>query len=319
MRTRFFLVAFVALIFSSFLLSAAKAQDADLAVSKAGPDQAAADTDITYTINVVNNGPDDSAPATLTDALPAGTTFVSLSKPASWSCSTPSTATGGTVTCSTSTLLVGTDDTFTLVVHIDAETSPGTFITNVASVSSATDPYDENDSASATTFVPGGTSADLSVTKTADADQVLANSDVTYTIQVSNDGPDPAVNAEWDDLLPSDMTFVSLAQTSGPVWSCTTPGQGSGGNVQCTKASLAAGTTSTFTLVGHIPGSATSGGTYINAVSVTSSTGDPNSENNNAEATTAVVTAAPSLTTQASPSVMLGGSISDMATLSGGA
>src|SRR5205807_4022401 len=113
------------------------------------------------------------------------------------------------------------------------------------------------------------------------------------------------------------MTFVSLQQTSGPTWSCNTPAVGAGGTVTCTNASVAAGSNSTFVLTGHIPTAEPSGTVYTNTASVSSSN-DPNPENNSAEASTSVVSAAPTLTTQASSPVLLGGSISDTATLSGG-
>ena len=43
--------------------------------------------------------------------------------------------------------------------------------------------------------------ADLSVTKTDDVDPVLANSDVVYTITVSNDGPDAAQDVVVNDVV----------------------------------------------------------------------------------------------------------------------
>ncbi len=57
-------------------------RSADLAVPKtASPDPATAGTDETYTVKVTNNGPSDNAGFTLTDAVPAGTTFVSATCP----------------------------------------------------------------------------------------------------------------------------------------------------------------------------------------------------------------------------------------------
>src|SRR6266511_4588757 len=56
-------------------------QTTDLGVTKSGPDTIAPGSNITYTITVVNNGPDDAADATLNDPLPTDTTFVSLSPP----------------------------------------------------------------------------------------------------------------------------------------------------------------------------------------------------------------------------------------------
>ena len=314
---RFFLAISLALTCSTFLLPAAKAQSSDLAVTKSGPVQAAADSNVTYTIEVVNDGPDASDTATLTDPLPASTTFVSLSSPAGWGCNLPSVGAGGNITCTNPSLSAGSDDTFSLVVHIAPGTTPGTTLTNVATVSSATDPNDENNSGTAVTTVSGGASADLGVTKTADSDQAVADSNVTYTIQVDNDGPDTSTDAQWRDTLPGNMTFVSLAQTSGPIWTCSTPTVGTGGTIDCSNSNLPASSSSTFTLVGHIPPGTGPGTSYGNQAMVLSSM-DPNSENNNSFTTTTVVAAAPSLTTAASAAIVFGGTISDTATLSGG-
>jgi uncharacterized repeat protein (TIGR01451 family) len=269
-----------------------------MAVTKtADVDQAAANSDITYTITVYNNGPDSASSATLNDPLPAGTTFVSLSSPAGWACSTPSVGSGGIVNCSNATFPVSGGDVFTLVVHIPSNAAPGTTYTNQASVNTTTfDPNDENNTASAFTIVPG-TNADIRVTKVASANQVFANSDVTYTIQISNTGPDTAASAELFDALPLDMTFVSLTQSSspGPAWSCSTPSVGTNGSVVCTTPTLAEGDLTTFTLVGHIPSGASVGTTYNNSAVGSSSTSDPDSGNNTAVAATVVANCLSSL------------------------
>jgi uncharacterized repeat protein (TIGR01451 family) len=290
MRTpiRWFVVFGISLLFCSAWLPAAKAQEADMAVTKtADADQAPAGSNITYTITVFNNGPDSADNATLKDTLPAGTTFVSLSSPTGWSCSTPAVGSGGTITCTYPSLPVTSGDIFTLVVNIPSGTSPGTTFTNQATVSTTTfDPTDENDTASAATTVPS-TSADMQVTKVASASEAFANSDITYTIQVTNFGPDVADNAELFDSLPGDMTFVSLSSPAG--WACTTPGIGAGGSIVCTNPSFAAGAGATFTLIGHIPSGTSAGTTYNNTALASSSTSDPDSSNNNAITSTVVV------------------------------
>src|SRR5204863_793953 len=119
--------------------------------------------------------------------------------------------------------------------------------------------------------------------KAVGSDQVLPICNVSFTIHVTNGSGDAATNAQINDTLPGDMTLVSFQQTSGPIWSCTTPPAGSGGTVSCTKASLAGGSTSTFVLTGHIPSAEPSGTVYDNVASVTSSS-DPNPENDSADA-----------------------------------
>src|ERR1700674_1372095 len=326
MRTliRYPLVAVFAFLLSVFLLPAAQAQEADLGVTKTGPDSAAAGSNVTYTIEVTNVGPDAAGNATLNDPLPVGMTFVSRSSsPAGWTCTDPGAGNSGSVNCTNPSLAAGSDDFFTIVAKIGSGAAPGTFFNNTATVSTTTfDPNDENNTSTAVTGVPAS-AADLSVTKSQDSDQFLPDSDVTYTITVTNKGPDSANNAALNDGLPTPgfgappMTFVSLTQNSGPAWTCTTPSPNTNGTVTCTIASVTANTTSVFTLVGHIPSGAPAGASYTNQAKVTSDA-DNNSENNGSTVTATVVSAAPTLTTQASSATTAGGSISDTATLSGG-
>ena len=114
--------------------------------------------------------------------------------------------------------------------------------------------------------------SDLSVMKSGPT-EAAANSDVTYTIEVDNFGPDAAGGAQLKDAVPAGMTFVSFAQTAGPTWTCNTPGVGAGGNVTCNIASLSAGSTSTFTFVGHIP-QGTPPGTFITNIATVSRQSD---------------------------------------------
>ena len=254
---------------------------ADLSVTKSGsPDTVAADADLTYTIQVTNVGPDAADGAALDDTLPAGTTFASLGAPAGWSCATPNVGDTGSVNCTRDAgLAVGVTQTFTLVVHVDSEVSPGTFINNTATVSSATtDPNDENNSSTASNFV-GAASADMGVTQTVNSETVVAGRDIVYNIHVTNTGPNAAVNAFLSDTLQGTLTFVSLVAPAGS--NCTTPAPGDGGTINCTRASFPA-VAADFTLVVHVPADTPEGTTFDNAVQVGADTPDPNDENNSA-------------------------------------
>jgi uncharacterized repeat protein (TIGR01451 family) len=262
---------------------------ADLGVKKVGtPDPVNAGSDITYTITVINGGPEIANAAALNDTLPAGLTFVSLAAPAGWTCSTPAPGSGGSVSCTKPIVAISSEDVFTLVAHVPAATPGGTTFTNTALISSSTfDPNDENNSSSAANTV-AGPMADMGVTKEASADEVLANSNVTYTIQVANGGPNNAVNATLNDTLPGTMTFVSLSVPSG--WTCSNPAPGAGGTISCSNPSLAPNGGEVFTLIGHVPAGTPGGTTFTNTASVSSSTFDPTGKNNNSTVSTTVVT-----------------------------
>jgi uncharacterized repeat protein (TIGR01451 family) len=314
---RFFLALAFLFISALLVFSGVNPLADDLSVTKTGPGQATADTDISYTIEVFNAGPEQGTNATLIDNVPPDTTFVSFTQTSgpTWTCSTPNAGSTGSVTCTNSALDSGADSFFTLVVHVDPSPQ-GNSITNTATVSDPNDPNDENNSSSTSAFLATA-GADLGVTKSVDSPQTLTGSDATFTIQITSGGSAAAADGTMDDTLPGNMTFVSLNQTSGPTWSCSTPSVGVGGTIHCDNSSVAPGTTSTFVLKANIPSGTAAGTTYENFVTVSSSN-DSNPENDKSDATTVSAVAAPTVTTQASPSVMLGGSISDTATLSGG-
>jgi uncharacterized repeat protein (TIGR01451 family) len=262
----------------------ALAQEADLLVTKDGPPEAAAGTDVSYSISVTNIGPDDSLSVTLNDVMPAGMTFVSSTQnngPA-FSCTDPGAGNNGPVNCTIAQLNAGASANFTFVFHIDPSTAPGVTFTNVATVSSQTfDPNDENNSASASTSTPVPPTADLAVSKSGPS-SAAAGSDVTYLITIVNSGPGAATSVQLDDTLPGTMTFVSLVQNGGPAFTCNAASP-----VVCTLASFPAGQVASFTLTGNIPVATPSGTTFENHA-IVSSSNDPTEENNQGVAVTTV-------------------------------
>ena len=136
--------------------SEGQAQSASLSIVKSdSPDPVQAGANLTYTITVNNEGPDPAEFANMDDSLPVGTTFVSLSSPGGWSCTTPDVDSGGDVSCSIDSLAVGSS-VFTLTVLVDATVANGTVLSNTATVSSETlDPDQEDNSATVATTVQG--------------------------------------------------------------------------------------------------------------------------------------------------------------------
>ncbi len=258
---------------------------ADLSVTMSDtPDPVQAGTNLTYTVTLTNNGQSAAANVNLSDTLPAGTTFVSLSSPGGWSCTTPAVGAAGTVSCSIASLAAASAPVFTLIVNVGASVADGTILSNTATASSTIDgnPGDESDTE--TTAVT--TAADLSVTKVDTPDPVNAGTNLTYTLTIINAGPSDAASVSLSDTLPAGTTFVSLSSSGG--WSCTTPAVGSGGTVSCSIPSLAAGSSPAFTLVVLVDSSFADGTVFGNSATVTSSTSDPNSGDETGSATTMV-------------------------------
>ena len=121
-------------------------------------------------------------------------------------------------------------------------------------------------------------SADLNVAKTDSPDPVLVGTNLTYTITVTNAGPNAAANAALTDILPANTTFVSLTSPGG--WTATTPPVGGTGTVSATNPSVASGLAQVFTLVVNVNIGTPPGTTLSNTASATSTTPEPNPTNN---------------------------------------
>jgi uncharacterized repeat protein (TIGR01451 family) len=93
------------------------------------------DSNVTYTVRTLNDGPDQSDALVMTDTLPAGATFVSVS-PFSGSCTSPPTGSGGTLRCTRTNLSKGS--TWTVLLTLKLHNPSGSVITNVAKVKAKT-------------------------------------------------------------------------------------------------------------------------------------------------------------------------------------
>lgn len=253
---------------------------ADLSVTNvAAPLSAIAGNTITYTITATNSGPSAAANVSLSNAIPAATTFTSLSSAGGWSCTTPAVGASGTISCTSPMAAVGTA-VFTLVVTVDPNTAAASISSTATVASTTSDPASGNESATANT--PVGTSADLAMSNTPSASNVINGQPITYTLVVTNNGPSAAAGLSLSNAIPTNTTFTAL--TSAPGWSCTTPAVGATGTMTCTSASLAPGTaTFSLTVTVDLGAPVTM---IVDTATVTATTSDPVPGNESATATT---------------------------------
>jgi uncharacterized repeat protein (TIGR01451 family) len=240
-------------------------QGADVSIVKTAPAQVLAGQTFTYGLGVTNAGPGTATGVRVTDTLPND---VTLDGPLPAGCASTG-ANPITVTCDLGTVNAG--QTVTRNINVRAPPQPGT-ISNTATVSSPNDPNTANNSSTATTVVVAA--ADLSITKADSPDPVTVGEPLTYTLTVTNGGPNQATNAVIQDILPANATFVSASP------GCTE----SGGVVTCNLGNLANGASATREIVVQ----PTAPGTLNNEATVDSDTADPNEGNNTATATTQV-------------------------------
>lgn len=253
-------------------------RQADLSIVKAVSGPVIAGRQVTYTLSVSNLGPSDAtSPLVVTDAVPAGTSFVSASG-SGWDCD----ASGGTITCRSSSGLANGASAGRIVVVLAVDSSRTADIVNTASVAGPdTDPVPGNNSSTVTS--PVETSADLSLVKTHTGD-LTPGTDGEYSFAVHNAGPsDAAAQVKVSDTLPAGVTYNSVVSGG---WTCSTSGQ----QLTCVldEGGLASGASSTFRV--SISVAADHEGAITNTARVDSPTSDPVPGNNESTDTTAPVT-----------------------------
>ena len=154
---------------------------ADLAITKTGPASLVPGTNVVYTITVTNAGPSDGAGVVVTDATPAGLTFVSNA--------------GDCLTafpCALGTVPAGATRVITTTFAVPAAYATPDPLVNTAAVATATpDPVPANNTSTVQT--PVAPQADLAITKTGPA-SVVPGTNVVYTITVTNAGPSDAAS-----------------------------------------------------------------------------------------------------------------------------
>jgi len=253
---------------------------ADLRVVKIGPATVNPGGSITYTVTVQNLGPSDATNVAVTDATPAGLTFVGNAGDCT-----------SAYPCTFATLAAGAVVTIESTYAVPADYAGADPIVNTASATSDTpDPDPSNNSSTAQTGVGAG-SADLSIVKSAPA-TVDAGGSITYTLAVANLGPSPANGASYTDALPAGVTPISAA-CGGENGGAACGGQPGivGNTVSGTVAALPSGGAVVVTIVVTAPASA---GTLTNVATVAPPAGvvDPNTGNNASSVDTQIIVGA---------------------------
>ncbi|MBI5959192.1 MAG: DUF11 domain-containing protein, partial [Chloroflexi bacterium] len=223
---------------------------ANLAVSMTVNDNTPNEGDaISFTVTVTNSGPNTDNGIQVGDALPAGFTLTG---------STPSQGSYAGGVWTVGTLTNGATATLTLNAQVNVGTG-GSILTNTATVTAASLPdlTPGNNSASASVTVQVPATADLAVSKTVDDNTPNEWQIVTFTVTVTNNGPDTDNGIQVDDSLPPGFWLMSDTASQGSyfggVWNVGT---------------LTNGATATLTLDAWIWGG-TGGSTLTNTATIT--------------------------------------------------
>lgn len=260
--------------FTTNIVSTPVAGIADLRITQvASPASVPAGSTVTYSSTVTNLGPNTASAVLTTNTLPAGETFSTLTLPAGTSCS----VLGRVVTCTTATLANGASIVIPITASINPGTAAGTLVNSATVSSNTTDSTTGNNTATTSTTVTRN--ADLALTKTGPS-SVVAGSQPTYTLTVTNLGPSSATSTTVTDTLPTGLTRVTTTPSQGL---CSATGQ----TISCALGTIAPAGTATVAVKVTVAASFT-GASITNTASVANTTPDTTPGNNSASKTSTV-------------------------------
>lgn len=220
---------------------------------------------VNYTIEVGNTGSFNASSVRVNYAIPAGMTFISAT-PSQGSCSN-----SGTLVCSMGNLAVGGRATIQLTVM---PTITGTIESAVQIAMNEADVNSINNSSTYRVRIVELIS-DISVFMSGPS-SVSRNSNVTYKIDVTNNGLANSAGVTMTDTLPSGMRFVSVSTTQGSCSGTTT--------ITCNLGAMSYQAKASITIVAQ----ARTKGTFTNTARVSSLTKDPYTYNDSYKVTTTV-------------------------------
>ncbi|MCW9057901.1 MAG: SpaA isopeptide-forming pilin-related protein [Gammaproteobacteria bacterium] len=270
---------------------------ADLSVTKTkSPNPVAQGANLTSTIRVRNNGPQTTTGViTVTDTLSLDETYQSFSG-TNWSCGAAGSP--ETVTCTYSGAALASGQQTSVLTITTLALNAGS-LSNTACASDAGGQPDGVVSNDCVTRTSTSTAqqADLQIAKSAttpDLNTTLADIEdrVTYTLTVTNNGPDTVSGVVVTDTVPGFVsgaggTAISVSDDSGGKFSCST--NAGNGTVTCTMLggqNMLNGETVVFTVLVDRP---LFDGSLTNTASVNSTVlGDPDRGNNSATANVTV-------------------------------
>lgn len=218
---------------------------------------------VSYTV-VVTNSSAYPVTGTVADTVPASVTGVTWTCAASAGSTCTAASGAGNAINTSAMLLVGGTATYTVSGTLSAAASGNLVNTATVAVPSwLTDSAPGNNTATDTDTI--NLNANLGITKTDGLANINPGSVVTYTVVVSNAGPDASVGSIVTDTVPATITGVT--------WTCGAPtggatcGAASGsGNAISTTANLPASSSVTYTVSGTL--SLTATGTLTNTARV---------------------------------------------------
>ena len=228
-----------------------------------------------YTITVANPNTSSVTLDSITDTLPVGFAYTPGSTTGATSAD-PSVL-GQTVTW-TGPFAVPAGGSISLHFGVMVSSTSGDYLNEATAAATGFTVAPTGPTAQITVTAGGG--SDLAITKADAPDPVALGGSLTYTLTVTNNGPDPSTDSTVTDTLPPGVTFVSATPSQG---ACSE----APGTVTCTLGPLAVGASSaTIQIVVTVDATALS--PLSDTATVTGVETDPVAANNSATAETMI-------------------------------
>ncbi|MCA9121123.1 MAG: DUF11 domain-containing protein [Planctomycetaceae bacterium] len=236
-----------------------------LGITKEAPPEIPAGEYLHYTLHVTNEGPDDASNVIVGDTIPAGLIFVSAT-PTQGTCN----AYFNPILCFLGPMEAGDEADVEIVVFVPPTIPEGTEIFNRAWGWGGVPPVFGD----ARTRVIRR--ADVSLEKEAPPD-VVAGTEMTYTLRARNRGPSDSTNITLEDELPPEVNFVSATPSQG---TCTNTEDNGHTTVSCELGDIPANSVATVEVVVFVPSYIIPGTVIANGACLPDYTFDPNLANN---------------------------------------
>ncbi|UCD09647.1 MAG: DUF11 domain-containing protein [Dehalococcoidales bacterium] len=244
----------------------------DLVITKTdNPDPVAISENITYVLTVENLGPADAESFSISDTLPAGTTFQEAIPSPSGNTS------ANDFYWNIEHLAHG--DSVNITVVVQAPNQTGTISNYAEIVGELPEVNYANNEVTENTTVANATDADLEITKIDIPDPVDSEKELSYILTVKNNGPADASGVNVTDILPNGVTFLNTVSSQGTAVH-------SSNNVTWNVGDLSKGDSANLSISVLSP---VVSGTINNTATVSGLENDPVKENNTASTDTTVV------------------------------
>ncbi|RAJ31875.1 DUF7507 domain-containing protein [Pedobacter cryoconitis] len=237
-----------------------------IVITKTGPSSATAGNQITYQVDVSNNGPSNAAGTQITDIVPASLSNVSWTTQliGAATVTTGASGTGNTINI-TASISAGTSNKVVIIVKGTVDPS---FNGNITNTATATPAEAGSTAVNAQAITTVKKLPVFTVTKSGPATANAGNS-IVYTINVKNTGPSNSLNTQIKDAVPAAITGVSWTATVTGGTATINSGAAGTGNTIAVSGNFEANSTIKVVVSGTINPNAS--GTITNTATATPS------------------------------------------------